>query len=398
MDLLIATNSVTLANADGPPIVGTPQYATNGDPAANVAPTIWPAYWFNTLLQELVPGLIEFAGLVPSSSDVTQIRTAIQTIIQKGASNYAADTSDAANTITLAYSPTFEVYTDGQVLRFKAANSNTGPTTISANGIGAIPLVSPVGALQGGEIIAAGIYEAVYSAGTDTAVLIVSNAGAFGRGAGRFVNVQTFEASGTYTPTPGATAAMVYGVGGGGGGGGQGASASQAAAAGGGGGGAFGFLRIASDLAQQAVTIGAGGSGGEPGGPGGSGGTTSFGGLVSFPGGGGGSNGAGSSGANISSGTAGGGASPTGATFGTAGYIGGVGVSLSGSCAHSGAGANSPYGAGGQSHGLNASGVTNGSAATGFGAGGGGAVMVQSSNGGTGGDGSPGALFVLEYI
>lgn len=79
MDLLIASNSVPLASADVAPTSGTPQYATDGNPAAGVPPTIFPAYAFNAVMQELV-GLILAAGLTPSTTNNAQVLQAIETL------------------------------------------------------------------------------------------------------------------------------------------------------------------------------------------------------------------------------------------------------------------------------------------------------------------------------
>lgn len=95
---------------------------------------------------------------------------------------------------------------------------------------------------------------------------------------GRLLNVQSFTASGTYTPTTGTTSAIVMCVGGGGGGGGAdsgGAGAETASGGGGSGGLAIDFVTVSGNIT---VTIGAAGSAGSTsGGTGGTGGQTSFG-------------------------------------------------------------------------------------------------------------------------
>lgn len=110
---------------------------------------------------------------------------------------------------------------------------------------------------------------------------------------GRILAVQKFTATGTYTPTTGATSALVICVGGGGGGGGSaGVNPGQN---GGGGGGSGGYSQhfISGTLATQTVTIGAAGTAGPgvngAGGNGGNGGATSFGTLCIANGGSGGS-------------------------------------------------------------------------------------------------------------
>ncbi|CAI8805070.1 putative Tail fiber protein [Pseudomonas sp. IT-P74] len=114
---------------------------------------------------------------------------------------------------------------------------------------------------------------------------------AYCRSSGRLIGVQTFVASGTYTPTPGMASVIVEAQGGGGSGGGAAVpSAGNVSLGAPGGAGSYGKWRLfaASIGASQAVTIGAPGSAGS-GVAGGNGGTTSVGALVSAPGGVGGS-------------------------------------------------------------------------------------------------------------
>lgn len=91
MDLLIASDSVDLAHADGPPVTGTPQYATDGDPATNVQATVWPAYYLNSLMREFMAVLTE-GGITPDRTVYTQLRDAIRKMANPatslGASGY----------------------------------------------------------------------------------------------------------------------------------------------------------------------------------------------------------------------------------------------------------------------------------------------------------------------
>jgi hypothetical protein len=79
MDLLVSDSSVPWADADQPPVGGTPQYATDGNPAADppVPGTVWPAYWFNTLLKELL-AILTAAGVTPDRTVTNQLLTALQ--------------------------------------------------------------------------------------------------------------------------------------------------------------------------------------------------------------------------------------------------------------------------------------------------------------------------------
>lgn len=86
MDRLIAPNSVPFAQADTAPVTGTPQYATDGDPATNVPATLWPAYAFNALQDEIY-NVVVSAGLTPNRAVWNQLLTAIQTLIGQPQTN-----------------------------------------------------------------------------------------------------------------------------------------------------------------------------------------------------------------------------------------------------------------------------------------------------------------------
>jgi hypothetical protein len=237
-------------------------------------------------------------SVAPGSPQVTSLLQMLQT----GSAVYAADTSGAANTITLALTPPITSYTDGQPIRFKAANTNTGAVTLNAGG-GAISLTGMNGALQGGEIIALKQYEAIYSAATGTAILLGQTAGALqvppatqsqhamqlGQATGRLLNVQVFNGSGTYTPTAGMKTAIVEVQGAGGGSGGAPAtSAGQFSGSSGASSGTYAkcLLTAAQIGASQTVTIGAAGTAGAAGfSSGGTGGTSSLGSLIACTGG-----------------------------------------------------------------------------------------------------------------
>ena len=77
MDRLIAPNSVVLANADKAPTSGTPQYATDGNPATNSPATIWPAYQYNAMQEEIL-AVILAAGITPDKANWTQLLAALR--------------------------------------------------------------------------------------------------------------------------------------------------------------------------------------------------------------------------------------------------------------------------------------------------------------------------------
>lgn len=75
----------------------------------------------------------------------------------------AVNDSGAADAYVLTLSPAITAYAAYQHFRFKAANANTGASTINVNGVGAKNITdTDTNALIGGEILANGYYEVVY--------------------------------------------------------------------------------------------------------------------------------------------------------------------------------------------------------------------------------------------
>lgn len=209
------------------------------------------------------------------------------------------------------------------------------------------------------------------------------------------VNIQTFIASGTYTPTPGMLYAQIECVGGGGGGGGAASSTAGTQNSSGGGGGAE-YSRVIVTNAQvgasQTVTIGAAGAAGTAGNNnGGNGGDTSVGTLcVAKGGGGGGGAAAGTAGSPGARGTGG-----TG-TFKVEGQPGGTGVSYGvvTFIGLSAKGGDSALGFGGQAQTISLTGNV------GRGYGGGGSGSGSFNNGGSvaGIGGSAGCVIITEFL
>jgi hypothetical protein len=364
----------------------------------------------------------------PSAPFITNILQMLQT----GSSIYAADTSGTANTISLALTPPVTTYTDGEPIRFKAANTNTGAVTINWGG-GNISLTGANGALQGGEIVALKQYEAIYSAATGTAILIGQSAGSLqvapatasqqavqlgqltsvGINPGRLlrtsvyynnggtlflsVNGGAFAAAGssTFTALAATQGVDVELIGGGGGSGGSGATTStQITGAGGGGEGAYARGYYTSGFSGVTITCGVAGAAAVAGGNGGAGGSSSFGALLTTPGGGGSTGGTvvASTGVTLIAGGGGGGGVPTGTYYiARAGQQGAYATGSNGTL-FTGQGGGFMLGAGGQGKSSGA-----GSAASGFGAGGGGAGAGTSTAAAVGGAGAPGAVIIREY-
>lgn len=181
MDRLIATGSVPQAQADTAPTTGTPQYATDGNPVTNTPATQWPAYQYNALQEELI-ALIEAGGVTPDKANNGQVLASILAMFRDGKANYAPDTG-TANAIVVALSPAPTALSDGQVIWIKVANSNTGPTTITPNGIAAYPAHAAGAAMAGGELAAGGYYGFGFDAANNVLNLVASGAGALAVGA-----------------------------------------------------------------------------------------------------------------------------------------------------------------------------------------------------------------------
>lgn len=210
-----------------------------------------------------------------------------------------------------------------------------------------------------------------------------------GTRAGRLINVQTFTASGTYTPTPGTNKVRVTVIGGGGAGGGAPATgAGQVSIGGSGQAGAMGIGIITSGFAGTTVTRGAAGTG-VSGLAGNSGGTSSFGAFITAPGGQGGTSGSAGAISNASGGATG--AAATGGSIlnitGAPGSNGGG--TFSGGLAYNfiGMGGSTLFGGGGSS----------GLGVTGYGAGGGGSSNVASASALAGSVGAIGVVMVEEF-
>ncbi|NOV25881.1 phage tail protein [Cupriavidus necator] len=321
-----------------------------------------------------------------------------------------ANDTGSANTYVVSFSPAISALTDGMVVWFKAKTANTGASTLNVNGLGASPLVGGAhSALQGGEIVANGKACAVWRADISSWVLIECTGGALqvapatqsnhalqlGQATGRLLNIQVFTASGTYTPTPGMTFAIMRVQGGGGAGAGtQAPSAGRVSLGAPGGAGTFaaGKFLAAAIGASQVVTIGAGGTA-TLSANGGIGGTSSVGALITAPGGSGGQmqnsvlppNFNGNS--VISS-------PATGANlYSSRGAGAGLTMSFSSTACVPGGGGASNLGPGGA---IGGSGL-NGNAGVGYGAGGGGSATVDGGGALSGGAGAAGIVVIEEY-
>ncbi len=202
----------------------------------------------------------------------------------------------------------------------------------------------------------------------------------------------------TYTPPANLRALRVTAIGGGGGGGGvDGQGTGTAAAGGGGGAGGMTQILITSVAASYTYTIGAGGAGGVglAGGNGGAGGETTFAGTgVSLTASGGaGGLGVVATGTNQAGGGAGGAAS--GGALNVSGNAGARGRVTNAAVIAAGVGGSSMFGALGSMGNVSGS---DGATAGGYGAGGGGAAVVDVTTNYAGGAGAPGLIIIEELF
>jgi hypothetical protein len=420
-------NSSAAVTQPASTLPGTPGFFTDGSAGGGIAATIVPAEWLNATMMELV-NVVEAAGFALSKSTFTQLRDAINVILQAGGTNYAVDTG-TANVYAVAFTPSVTAIADGLKLRFKAKTANTGASTFSPNGLTAHAIVGGAhAALQGGEIVANGDIEVTWNSTLNAWVLLEQTGGGvqvpnatssqqampLGQATGRLLRTtiysvvggsQQVSVNGGAFTTTGATTFSSQALttltkvkvlaGGGGGGGAASTGAGQSSCAGGGGAGGYVESIIAGTITAYAVVVTAGGAGGVAGLTSGSpGGNASFGPTIAATGGGGGSPGATASAWPVLAGAGAGGLGSGGLILNARGAAGGTALNLSALSFASGPGGASPFGGGGAGVGTTA----NGTPAVTPGAGGsGGASLASNAAGAAGGAGAGGYIEVEEY-
>lgn len=298
-------------------------------------------------------------------------------------------TGGSTTAYTLAVTSGFGLFTGNAVkLIFNATNTTTTPT-LNVAGSGAIAMkvmdangnkIDPIVGAFAINTPATAVYDGV------NWLIIVEYP------TGKLLNIQTFTANGTYTPTPGTTSIVVELLGSGGGGGNSAPTgAAQISVGGGGAGGGYARSRYTTGFTPTvAVTIGTSSAGS-------AGTATSFGALITCAGGGVG----GTSTAGASAAVAGGapGAIAGGTLInltGSNGYAG-VGSSVANVISLTGEGGCSVYGQGGGGGVFSAAGGTGGLSGAGRGSGGSGGGSGASAAGQVGGTGTGGLIVVYEY-
>lgn len=283
-------------------------------------------------------------------------------------------------------------------LKVGAGLTNTGPTTLNMDGIGAVAVKTADGVdMLSGEFVSNGYIDLIYN-GTNW-IFLYGREFMFDRitgGGGIIIGQQIFSTPGTftYTPTPGMECCIVECLGGGGAGGGVTAppNTNTIAIAPGGGSGGYSrkYLNVADVGGAQTVTVGAGGVGVAYT-TGASGTASSFGSLCVANGGTGGATESLPGGAGAAIGT---GDITAGGAPGEAGFYNSV--SSSAIFSWGGAGGSSVFGGGARAS-FAGVGNFNGFAASNYGSGGSGANSFNLGAGATGGNGSGGVVIVVEF-
>ncbi|MGY6769523.1 hypothetical protein [Komagataeibacter sp. NFXK3] len=85
MDLIIGTGTVAEASRDTMPATGTPGWATDGNPAATIPATDFPAAHYNMLMAEVIQPILD-AGLTLDPANWGQLSAAIKALAKQAAS------------------------------------------------------------------------------------------------------------------------------------------------------------------------------------------------------------------------------------------------------------------------------------------------------------------------
>lgn len=156
----------------------------NGNPSTGQMGSIPPAASIEYPQRELV-NFITDAALVPDNADLHQLAKSVQS----GRVIYGVD-SGSVNVVSIALTPPLAAYADGLFVWVRIANTNTGPSVLSINGLAGKNIVRRGGSvLQAGDLpggyIALFVYNgphgnfeyygAAYSAGSGFLPILIAN-------------------------------------------------------------------------------------------------------------------------------------------------------------------------------------------------------------------------------
>jgi hypothetical protein len=124
----------------------------NGDKTIPIAATQVDAAWTNAVQEELA-GFVEWAGLVLSSVDMTQVRQALlakfATLVGVQNSTYiTAHAAGTADAITAVFTPEIAALADGMILSLRGLSLNTTATPTFTPNSGAI---APAAIIKGSD-------------------------------------------------------------------------------------------------------------------------------------------------------------------------------------------------------------------------------------------------------
>jgi len=167
---------------------GTFNINSTGQPV--VTGTVISSTAFNALTADLATGLSTAITKDGQTTPTANIPMGGFTITGLGSGNAGTDaanlsqvqsavgtflTVSGTNTITASVSPSLTAYSAGAMFGFIAANTNTGATTINISALGAKSIVTPLGALNAGDL-QSGYFYIIYYDGTNFQLLGVSTA------------------------------------------------------------------------------------------------------------------------------------------------------------------------------------------------------------------------------
>jgi hypothetical protein len=129
----------------------------NGNPSAGIKGSIIPAEMVEYTQREIV-NIITKGGHVPADTDMYQLTRGVRRALYA----WARDTG-SVNNVSISVDPPLTAYAQGLELRFQCAADNTGPTSISVNGLPRAWIVRKDGSsLLAGDLRQAGVAIIVY--------------------------------------------------------------------------------------------------------------------------------------------------------------------------------------------------------------------------------------------
>jgi hypothetical protein len=149
---------------NGTQAVTPPAFAGSGAPGFPAAGAVWDPYTCHMMIEEIL-AVVTAAGIAPSSTVLNQLLAAIQSLIAAG-SNALLQDFGVANAYVLTPTIAIESYANGYTVVFKAANANTGASTINVSAVGAVAIVHRDGTpLQAADIPAGSVCRGVFVGG-----------------------------------------------------------------------------------------------------------------------------------------------------------------------------------------------------------------------------------------